>query len=733
MKIKRHKHYVATPTVLQMEATECGAASLSIILRYYGRYASLEELREACGVSRDGAKAGDIVRAAEHYGLHGKGALKKYPPVKTEKEGLEIVKLLPAPSILFWSFNHFLVLEGVKGKKIMINDPAGGHYSINFAKFTKEFTGVVISFSQAEQFVKKGHKTNILRGLAERLQGEGKRLLFTILISLLLVIPGIIIPGLAKIFIDNIVVAGLHDWLQPMLIVMLVAITAQTALIWVQQKSLLILQMKLAINASTKFYQHLLRLPVQFFHQRYAGDINHKIESNDRIAAILSADTSTSAASIFSILLYGVVLFALSPLLMLIVLLFAVINVAIFQFISTRLTDASRQLLREQGKLMGIAMNGLQIMETLRVQGVENRFFARWIGHHTKLLNTNQGSAYWRQLLAILAALMNSLSLIVVLCVGTFLVMQWQISIGTLFAFSLLMVTFNKPINQLVIAAVKLKETEGDLDNLNDVLCYPQDDYSIRPAKSAPKVEAEHLHGDIELKDIAFGYHLLEPPLIKDFNFHTFPGKHTALVGLSGSGKSTIAKLVTGLYKPWQGEVLYDHKQVCDITGDLMHHSVGVVTQEIYLFAGTVRDNISLWDDSIADEEIAKACLDACILDDVMSRPSGLFAEVDEGGNNFSGGQRQRIEIAKALVRNPSILILDEATSALDSVTEDKINANIRARGCSCIIVAHRLSTIRDCDEIIVMDKGRIIERGKHADMINQDGPYAKLIAMEVG
>lgn len=711
--IKRAK----VPNVLQMEGVECGAASLAMILSYFGKYITLEELRVACGVSRDGSKASNILKAARKYGLEAKG-YRKEP---------ESLKRMQMPLIIHWNLSHFLVLEGFNKGKVYLNDPACGRRTVTAEEFSESFTGITLVFTPTPKFNKDGKKPNILSALRKRLKGSETALTYIVLVGLALVLPGLAVPVFTRIFIDDILLKGRDSWVIPLLFGMGITAVLRGGLTWLQQYYLLRLETKIALTTSGQFLWHILRLPVEFFSQRFAGDIASRMDTNDRVAKLLSGQLATATLNFIMIIFYFALMLQYNFILSIVGLSIAIINVLYLKFVSSKRRDQNKKLLQDRGKLGGVAISGLQIIETLKSTGSESDFFAKWSGYQAKALNAEQELGVSSQFLTVFPAFLTGINNVIVLTLGGFLILEGEITIGMLVAFQSLMTSFMSPVNEMLGLGAQLQELEGEMSRLDDVLKYPVDQEVADDADES-SYSGEKLEGYVELRDITFGYSPLEPPLIEDFSLSLRPGARVALVGGSGSGKSTISKIIAGIYKPWSGEVLFDGKSRTSFKRTMISNSLAMVDQNISMFEGTIGDNIKLWDDTIYENEMIQAAKDACIHDDITARPGGYDNLVDEGGSNFSGGQRQRLEIARALVQNPSIIIMDEATSALDPLTEKIVDENIRRRGCTCIIVAHRLSTIRDCDEIIVMERGKIVERGIHEMLKSQAGEYAKLI-----
>ena len=719
-----------TPTVLQMEALECGAASLSMILSYYKKYISLEELRVECGVSRDGTKASNLVKAAKRYGLEAKG-------YRMEVDSL---RELRAPAIIFWNFNHFVVFEKFRHNSVVINDPALGRRTVDMDEFDESFTGVVLTFSPGPDFVPSGDKPKIWNRLKKRLGGLGSIFTFLGFLSFLYFIPGFVYPTFSRFFIDEILVKNSMNLLKPLLVVMIVTCFVSTVLQAIQNTVLMRFQVRLSLSTASKFINQIFKMPMQFFVQRLPGELCNRISSCDSVAELVSnqligviIDLVSTIFFLVLMLMYDIPLTVISVSLSLLV-------IVIFKITSERVKNKSFKIEMEGGKLSGITMSGIEMIESLKASGSENDFFMQWSGQQAKVILENQRLVKTNTANAILPESISQIQNILILAIGALRVMDGHLTIGMLMGFQVLQTHFATPINSFLGLGASLLSANADMQRIDDVMEYPtpkifKDDfegeesgvqsYDSRRIFYAP---IKKLEGYISLKNVVFGYSPLAAPLIDGLDMEFTPGKRIALVGATGSGKSTIGKLISATYPLWSGELLFDGKPLREIDRKTFAASVSVVNQSISLFEGTVKDNITMWNTAIPEDVYIQAAKDACIHDVITSRQGGYFSPVSEGGRNFSGGQRQRLEIARALATNPRIIIMDEATSALDAITEQTVDQNIRRRGCTSIIIAHRLSTIRDSDEIIVLDHGNIVQRGTHEELMEQGGMYSELI-----
>ncbi|MEG4559679.1 NHLP family bacteriocin export ABC transporter peptidase/permease/ATPase subunit [Microcoleus sp. F8_C2] len=721
-----------TPTLLQMEAVECGAAALGIILGYYSRIVPLAELRRECGVSRDGSSAFYLVKAARNYGLIAKGF----------KAPLEKLKTIPSPYIVFWNFNHFVVVEGFGKKCVYLNDPATGRRTVSLEEFDRAYTGVILVMEPGPSFEKGGKTRNTLAALVSRLRHSWGTILFCLFAGFLLTVPRLAVSAFSQVFVDEILVSERQDWIQPLVLGMVLTAVLRGILASLRLTYLRNLMLKLSVTMSGQFVWHILRLPVGFYAQRFAGEISSRVSLNDKVAGILSGTLGKTIIDTVMMVFYFLIMLQYDRLLTGIALVFASINFFALQLMLRTRVDANLKLAQEYGKVNGVAIAGIQTIETLKASGLESDSFAKFAGYYAKALNAQQDLALQSQVLTILPTLLSALMTASILTVGGLKVMDGTLSVGMLVAYQSLMAGFFEPIDSLINFGSLLQDLEADLNRLDDVLQNSVDS-EVERGGEAEKEKGEktfsvrqspitsRLQGYVELQNITFGYSRVEKPLIENFSLSLKPGQRVAVVGTSGSGKSTIAKLICGLYQPWSGEILFDGTPRKQISRSVLTSALAMVEQDIFLFGGTVRENLTLWDSTVAPADLVKACQDAAIHETILSLPGGYEAKLIEGGMNLSGGQRQRLEIARALVRNPAVLVLDEATSSLDAQTELMIDRNLRRRGCSCVVIAHRLSTIRDCDEIIVLEQGLVVQRGTHEQLWAQGGSYVRLLRTE--
>ena len=709
------------PVVMQMEALECGAASLAMILAYYNKWIPLEQVRADCGVSRDGSNARNVLKAARSYGLTAKGF--RYEPDDLKKNG-------SFPCIVHWNFNHFVVLDGFKGNKAYLNDPARGTYAVPMETFDKSFTGICLMFEPGEDFQPSGKPKSVLGFARKRLEGTGAAIAFVVLTTVITSLIGIINPSFSRIFLDRLLTGQNPEWFGPFIVALALMAVVQLVVQWVQAVYSLRIKGKLAVVGNSTFIWHVLRMPMEFFSQRMAGDIQQRQDTNGSIAHSLINTFAPLVLDAMMMVFYLVVMIRYSLPLTLIGLLSIVINLVMSQVISKKRINITRVQMRDAGKLAGATVAGIEMIETIKASGAENGFFEKWSGYQASVNTQQVRFAKLNQYLGMVPGLVSSLSNTAVLMIGVYLTMQGQFTVGMIMAFQSFLGSFSAPATSLISAGQTIQEMRTQMERVEDVMEYPPD---VTDCGGLVDEDAEYdkLSGTVEMKNVTFGYSRLDAPLIENFSLTLKPGSRVAFVGTSGCGKSTLSKLISGLYKPWSGEILFDGKPIGDIDRSVFTGSLAVVDQDIILFEDSIRNNIKMWDDSIEDFEMILAARDAQLLEDIMQRDGGYDYKLTEGGKDFSGGQRQRMEIARVLAQDPTIIILDEATSALDAKTEYEVVKSIKDRGITCIVVAHRLSTIRDCDEIIVMDRGKVVERGTHQELFAKNGLYAQLVSSE--
>ena len=712
---------VSTPIVLQMHATECGAACLGSVLRYFGRWVSLTELREKCEVSRDGSSAASILRAAKYYGLKCSG-------LSITAENL---KLLDLPLILFWQFSHFVVLEGIDDKSFYLNDPATGRRRVSTEEFNTSFSGIALRFERDEEFVSGGEPPNLFEQLHGLLSGSWHALLGLLACGVMLASLTLVMPISLSIFIDD-VLANYDPW-HGLLLALLGGGVLAYILTLLKHRFLKRLAIRISVVGYDWGLSRMLRLPLEFFQYRLVSDLTGRISSIDRIAKNLTDQFLVLVIDMGMSVLLLVAMFVLDPLLSLVVILLVIVHGLLAYGFKTLRVVRSQAMRREQGLLLGSGMQMLSHADSIRMTGSDDRFMSRWTGQQARELKARQLYSELASINGALPGLVGIFRSAALIVVGAGMVITGEMTLGTLVGFYILAEIFFAPISRFLEFADERRALDADFQQLDDVSKAEEDPIFERRSSESESLQTFNgrlqLTGRLELRDVCFGYNRSRPPLIKDFNLEIMPGQRIAIVGPSGSGKSTIAHLASGMYKPWSGEILFDGHLRDDIPEEVLRRSISLVDQEVVLFSGSLRDNITLWSPSVPDEAIHIATRDANIHEEILVRPDGYESMVEEGGLNFSGGQRQRLEIARALVGSPTVLILDEATSALDAATEEKVDDALRRRGVTCLIVAHRLSTVRDCDQIIVLDKGVEVQRGTHDELIvDREGMYYKLV-----
>ena len=708
------------PVVMQMENLECGAACLTMVLSFYGKWLPLERVRTDCGVSRDGSNAKNIILAARSYGFRAMG-------YKYELEQLR--ENATFPCIIHWEFNHFVVLCGFRGNKAYINDPARGSLRLSMEELDRGFTGICLEFCPDEGFVPEGRQVSMTSHAKKRLKGMAAPVAFVVFTITVGNLAGIIRSGFARVFMDQLLTGQDPSWLIPFTIGLGALGAVQIILAWLQAVYSLRINGKMAVVGSAEFMWKVLRLPLEFFSQRMAGDIKQRMETNASISGELVNTIAPLFIRTVLMIFYLAVMFRYSVLLTFVGLLSIAADVLVSQIVTAKRVNITRVILRDKGKLNSATMSGIEMIETIKASGAENGFFEKWAGYQAGV-NTGQVRyarmiQYFRLIPSAVSKLVNTL----VLILGVFLTMRGEFTVGMILAFQGFLSAFTEPANELIGAGETIQELRTDIERVEDVMRYPVD-CELTTHISGEKTVSK-LSGSVTMRDVTFGYAKLSDPLIEHFDLDLAPGSRVAFVGASGCGKSTLANLISGLYKPWSGDILFDGIPISDIDRAVFTGSVAVVDQDIILFEDTIANNIKMWDSSIEDFEMIMAARDAHIHEDIMQREGGYRYRLTEGGKDLSGGQRQRLEIARVLAQDPTVIILDEATSALDARTEQEVMTSIKDRGATCIVIAHRLSTIRDCDEIIVLDKGKVAERGTHRELMVKNGMYARLVVSE--
>jgi len=711
------------PQVMQMEALECGAACLTMILAYYGRWVPLEQVRADCGVSRDGSKASNVLKAARSYGLAAKGMTYSTKALREK---------VTFPCILFWNFNHFVVLTGFKGKYAYINDPARGQIKVPMAEFEDSFTGVTLVFEKTDAFEEGGSKPNTLKYARDRLEGLGMPIAFVMLTAAITSLVAVVSTSMSSVFADRILTQENPDWLVPVIGLMLALAIVSGVISILNAMYLMRIQGKIAVVSSSRFMRHLLHLPVGFYAQRMVGDLQQRQSANETIAFQLIGQLAPVIVNGVMLVFYLIIMLQYSVLLTLIGLLTVAINTILGRYISKKRVNISRSAAASNGKLYATTVSGVEMIETIKAAGAENGYFSRWAGYQAAVNEAAVRTTKLNQYLGAVPAFMGTLTNIIVLVLGIYLIVNQLFTPGMLLAFQGFLGAFMAPVNQLIELGQTVQEMRTQMERVEDVMRYeadvPEELEAEEETEAVSEFGREKLGGRVDIEGLTFGYSPLEPPLIENFDLHLKPGQWVALVGGSGCGKSTVTKLVSGLYEPWAGEIKFDGTPLKEVPHAVLRGSFAVVDQDIVTFDDTVSDNVKLWDHSIEDYEVIMACRDADIHDVISQREGGYSSRILPGGRNFSGGQLQRLEIARVLAQDPTIIVLDEATSALDAQTEASVIKRIRDRDITCIVVAHRLSTIRDCDEIIVLDDGKVVERGTHDELLALNGTYAELV-----
>ncbi len=712
------KGVARVPVIMQLEMLECGAACFAMIMGYYGKWVTLEQARVDCGVSRDGSSAKNIMRAARGYGM-------EVHAYKLEPEAL--LKEGPFPCMIHWGFNHFVVLDGFHGNKAVLNDPARGRIVVSWEEFDREFTGVCMTMAPGPDFVPEGARKNVWKYAGERIKGTGSSTIFVALTTVIIAFLGILQPIFNQIFLDRLLTGTNKDWLFGFLVVLGVYSGVLVLMSWINAIYGLKIQGKISAVGNSSYLWKILRLPMQFFDQRLPGDLVERQSTNASIAGDLVNTFGPLVINSWMMVFYLVLMLRRSLFLTLIGVGSLAINLLVSGWITQRRVNIQRVQMRDQSKFSSAVVTGIDMIETIKASGVEKGYFARLSGYQASVNEGETRFAKFNQWLEIIPRLCGALANLAVLGYGMDLVLNGEMTLGMIMAFQGFLNAFTAPATSMVSAGQSLQEMLTQMERVDDVMNYENDAW-FQEREIIDR--QEKLSGQIELKNVTFGYSRFAAPVIENFSMKVKPGEKIAIVGASGCGKSTLVKLLTGLSNAWSGEILFDGIEISKMDRDIFTASVSVVDQEVILFDDTIANNISMWDDTMEDGDIITAAKDAQIHEDIR-KAGGYQNKIQEEGRDLSGGQRQRLEIARALAKNPSICILDEATSALDAKTEYEVVNAISKRGITCIVVAHRLSTIRDCDEIIVLDQGQIVESGTHEELMKLDGFYKMLISSE--
>ena len=709
------------PVIMQMEALECGAASLAMVMAYYDKWIPLEQVRLDCGVSRDGSNAKNVLIAARSYGFEAQGFRCEISSLREE---------IALPCIIHWNFNHFVVLDGFQGNNVWINDPARGEVKVSMEEFDRSFTGIALQIVPGPDFEPSGKRKSTLEFARKRLTGAGAAVVFVLLSTTIGYLFGIINPVFSGFFMDRLLTGENRELLMPFLGLMALMGGLQVIVAWVQAIYNMKINGKMAIVGSSDYMWKILRMPMEFFSQRMAGDILQRQGTNASIAGTLVNTFTPLLLNTIMMFFYLIVMLRYSVLLTIVGLVAIFLNLLVSRLISAKRVNITRVQMRDAGKLSSATVSGIQMVETIKASGAENGYFQKWAGYQASVNTQDVKYARLNQYLGMIPSLLTTIANSLVLIIGVWLTMRNEFTLGTIMIFQGFLSSFMSPAMTLISAGQTIQEMRTQMERVEDVMQYPSDpNFSDKPLED--DADYSKLSGRIELRNVSFGYSRLGNPLIQDFSMKMEPGSRVAFVGSSGCGKSTLSKLISGLYQPWSGEILFDGKTISEIDRSVFTGSVAVVDQDIVLFEDTIANNIKMWDDSIEDFEMILAARDAQIYDDIMARDGGFYGKLTEGGKDLSGGQRQRIEIARVLAQDPSVIIMDEATSALDAKTEYELVKAVKDRGITCIVIAHRLSTIRDCDEIIVLDKGKVVERGTHEELYAKGGYYTELISSD--
>jgi ATP-binding cassette, subfamily B, bacterial len=716
-RLERTRRGKRVPFIQQLESADCGAACLAMVLGHLGRDVTLDEVREAVGVSsRDGSDAKEIIGAAEWFGLRGRGLALD----------VDSVKYLPAGTILHWELNHFVVLDRVTRRGVHIVDPGMGPRVVTAKTFGECFTGVALVFEPAEKFEKRRRGGGRFAWYVGQLRGQGQVLSRVIVTSVLLRVFGLALPLVTAVVVDRVVPRSDRN----LLVVVgaglggLLGFQAITTL--VRAHLLLQLRTNLDTRLTLGFVDYLSRLPYEFFQRRSAGDLLMRVNNNSTVRELLTSSTLSALLDGVLVIVYIAIVLVLSPLMGAIIVGLGFVQVMLF-FISRRsYRDLMTRSLEAQARAQSHLVQMLQGMETLKAAAAEERSVERWSNLYVDELNASLDRGRMSARVEAIGGFLTMGSPLLVLVVGALQVMTGALQLGEMLAIDALAIGILGPLSTMVASALQLQLLGGYMDRIDDVL-------KTAPEQSDAEVaRAPRLTGRVTLDHVSFRYGETLPFVVRDVSIDIRAGMVVAIVGPSGCGKSTLARMIAGLYRPTEGRIIFDGHDLGQLELKSVRRQIGIVFQSPSLFAGSVRSAIALANPAASFDKIAAAARLAAVDEDIRNMPMQYETLLIDGGASLSGGQRQRVALARALVHEPALLILDEATSALDSETEQRVIANLASLACTRIVLAHRLSTIVNADQILVMDKGEVVEAGTHSELLAKQAHYARLVAAQL-